>query len=107
VAFGSVQEAIKVAPEVNVLLLDSGNQSLPVKELGGTGRVHDWALSARIVKHSQVPVFLAGGLNAQNVGDAIRSVKPYGIDLCTGVRTDGKLDEHKLRAFMGAVRAAA
>jgi len=103
----SEEEALEAAREVDVLLLDSGNQSLPVKELGGTGRTHDWTLSAEIVKKSKVPVFLAGGLNAENVDDAIRSVRPFGVDLCTGVRTDGILDERKLIRFMAAVSAAA
>lgn len=102
----SVGEALEVAAEVDALLLDSGNPSLAVKELGGTGRVHDWTLSARIVEASPVPVFLAGGLTATNVGDAIRSVRPYGVDLCTGVRTAGKLDDRKLSEFMDAVAAA-
>ncbi len=99
----SVAEALEVARHVDAVLLDSGNQSLAVKELGGTGRTHDWALSADIVKQSPVPVFLAGGLNAGNVADAIRAVRPYGVDLCTGVRTAGSLDENKLGDFMHAV----
>ncbi|GGY04585.1 N-(5'-phosphoribosyl)anthranilate isomerase [Litchfieldella qijiaojingensis] len=103
----SVSEARQVAPEVDALLLDSGNQSLPVKELGGTGRTHDWSLSARIAEVSPVPVFLAGGLNAENVGEAIATVRPFGVDICTGVRSDGKLDERKLRQFMEAVKDAA
>lgn len=102
----SVAEAEDAAREADVLLLDSGNPSLPVKELGGTGRTHDWTLSAEIVKKSRVPVFLAGGLNADNVGEAIRSVRPFGVDLCTGVRTDGALDEIKLARFMSAVSVA-
>ena len=99
----SVAEALKAAREVDALLLDSGNQTLPVKELGGTGRTHDWSISARIVRESPVPVFLAGGLSAANVGEAIRSVRPFGVDLCTGVRTAGALDERKLLQFMEAV----
>lgn len=101
----SVAEAVGIAPEVDALLLDSGNQSLAVKELGGTGRVHDWSLSAQIVERSPVPVFLAGGLNADNVGEAIRAVNPFGVDICTGVRADGKLNEYKLKRFMAAVHA--
>ena len=103
----SVAEASQAAPAVDALLLDSGNQSLPAKELGGTGRTHDWHVSARIVEKSPVPVFLAGGLDSANVIEAIRSVRPFGVDLCTGVRTVGKLDERKLRQFMDAVAAAA
>lgn len=101
----SVPEALRVARAVDALLLDSGNQSLPVKELGGTGRTHDWSLSANIVSESPVPVYLAGGLNANNVAEAIRTVRPFGVDLCTGVRTAGALDEQKLIRFMEAVTA--
>jgi phosphoribosylanthranilate isomerase len=89
---------------VDGLLLDSGNPGLPVRELGGTGRVHDWSLSRRIVADSPVPVFLAGGLNPGNVEEAIRQVRPFGVDVCTGVRTEGRLDEAKLREFCRAVR---
>ena len=95
----AVGEAISVAPDVDAILLDSGNQSLAIKELGGTGRVHDWALSRNIRDAVNVPVFLAGGLNAENVASAIRQVEPFGVDVCSGVRTEGKLDESKLRNF--------
>jgi len=79
-----------------------GNQSLAVKELGGTGRVHDWTLSARIRESAGVPLFLAGGLRAENVAEAVRAVEPFALDVCSGVRTDGALDAVKLRAFMAA-----
>ena len=102
----AVAEAVDIAPMVDGLLLDSGNPTAPVKELGGTGRVHDWALSRRIVAEAPCPVFLAGGLKADNVAEAIRHVHPYGVDLCTGVRTDGALDAAKLAAYMGAVATA-
>ena len=101
-----VAEAIGAAVLVDGLLLDSGNPAGRVKELGGTGRVHDWALSRRIVAGAPCPVFLAGGLNADNVAEAIRHVRPYGVDLCTGVRTEDALDPAKLTAFMAAVAAA-
>ncbi|WP_425615477.1 phosphoribosylanthranilate isomerase [Anatilimnocola sp. NA78] len=100
----SFDEACQIAERgVNALLLDSGNPSLAIKELGGTGRVHDWSISRRIVTAVKVPVFLAGGLNAGNVAEAIRSVRPFGIDVCSGVRTKGELDEQKLSAFMTAI----
>ncbi|MBI2946645.1 MAG: phosphoribosylanthranilate isomerase [Verrucomicrobia bacterium] len=102
----SVREAIALAQQVNALLLDSGNPSLPVKELGGTGRVHDWSLSRRIREESPVSVFLAGGLNAGNVAEAVRAVSPFGLDLCSGVRTHGHLDEVKLKTFFEAVTVA-
>ena len=100
----SVDEAIAVAPEVDAVLLDSGNQSLAIKELGGTGRTHDWNLSRRIREAIEAPMFLAGGLNPANVGRAIREVQPFGIDVCSGLRTDGALDRHKLSTFMREIR---
>lgn len=99
----AVDEALRIAPVVDALLLDSGNPNLSVKQLGGTGRTHDWQLSRRIVDQSDTPVFLAGGLNAENVRRAIAEVQPYGLDLCSGIRTDGKLDERKLAGFFRAV----
>jgi phosphoribosylanthranilate isomerase len=96
----SAHEALAVAGDVDALLLDSGNPNLAVKQLGGTGRRHDWAISRRIVDASPVPVYLAGGLNASNVREAIDIVRPFGVDVCSGVRTDGKLDEAKLAEFM-------
>ena len=95
----SYEEALSVAPHVDALLLDSGNQNLAVKELGGTGRTHDWRLSRRIVEASRAPVFLAGGLKDENVADAIATVRPFGLDVCSGVRTDGRLDASKLKRF--------
>lgn len=95
----AVPDAVAVAPYVDALLLDSGNQSLAVKELGGTGRIHDWMVSKRIRELVAVPVFLAGGLNAANVAEAIRLVGPAWVDVCTGVRTNGALDEGKLGGF--------
>lgn len=95
----SVEEAALVAHHVDAILLDSGNQALAVKELGGTGRAHDWIISKRIRESVDVPVFLAGGLKAENVREAVDQVKPFGVDLCSGVRTKGRLDEEKLGAF--------
>lgn len=102
----SVDLALERAPRVDALLLDSGNPDAAVRELGGTGRVHDWALSRAIVEASPAPVFLAGGLRAENVAGAIDAVRPYGVDVCSGVRTDGRLDEAKLGAFVAAMHEA-
>ena len=99
----SIEEALSAAGEADALLLDSGNPYLAVKELGGTGRVHDWRLSRRIVEQSPLPVFLAGGLNAGNVREAIDTVRPFGVDVCSGVRSDGRLDPKKLAEFFHAV----
>ena len=84
---------------VDAILLDSGNPNLKVKELGGTGRVHNWKLSRQIRENSKCPVFLAGGLNPENVRQAIEEVQPFAVDVCSGVRTDGKLDRQKLELF--------
>ena len=92
-----------MAEYVDAILLDSGNPKLAVKELGGTGRRHDWKLSRQIVETCGKPVFLAGGLNADNVKEAVETVQPYGVDICTGVRTDGTLDERKLDDFFSSV----
>lgn len=102
----ALRQAVAVAPAVDAILLDSGNPSLATKELGGTGRAHDWAVSRRIRDSVDVPVFLAGGLNAGNVHSAIQQVSPFGVDACSGLRTNGALDESKLAAFMRAVRDA-
>ena len=99
----SFAEALSVAPHVNALLLDSGDQSLAVKELGGTGRTHDWGVSRRVVEASPVPVFLAGGLKPENVAAAVSTVRPFGLDVCSGVRTGGRLDREKLTRFFAAV----
>ena len=99
----SIDEALKVSEKVDALLLDSGNPNLAVKELGGTGRTHNWAISRKIVEQSKVPVFLAGGLNAENVREAIEIVQPFGVDVCSGVRTAEKLDHKKLETFFRAV----
>jgi len=100
----SMDEAEAIAHQVDAILLDSGNQKLPVKELGGTGRTHDWSLSRKIRERIAVPMFLAGGLTPDNVAQAIEEVGPYGLDLCSGVRTGSKLDEGKLQRFFAAVR---
>lgn len=100
-------DAEEAAPHVDALLLDSGNPTLAVKELGGTGRAHDWALSRRIRDAVfPLPLWLAGGLNAGNVAQAVQRVQPHGVDLCSSVRHEGRLDAGRLAAFMGALAAA-
>jgi len=97
---GSVDLAVKLSGMVDALLLDSGNPNLKVKELGGTGRVHNWNLSRQIRENSKCPVFLAGGLKPENVRHAIEEVQPYAVDVCSGVRSNGMLDKNKLDAFV-------
>lgn len=99
----SIDEAVELAESVDAILLDSGNPKLEIKELGGTGRKHDWRLSRKIVESIDKPVFLAGGLDHANVLEAIETVRPFGLDLCSGVRTGGKLDRRKLERFFEAL----
>ena len=101
----SVQQAFNVSEEVDALLLDSGNPKLAIKELGGTGRVHDWSVSRRIREMVNIPVYLAGGLTPENVANAIDTVGPFAVDVCSGVRTNGRLDENKLSGFFHATES--
>lgn len=103
----AVEEAQAVAPFVDAILLDSGNPDLQVKELGGTGRTHDWLISRRIRDEIGIPVWLAGGLRPDNVAQAVALVHPHGLDVCSGVRVNGRLDADKVRAFIAAARNAA
>lgn len=102
----AIKEAERIAPHVDAILLDSGNPNLAVKELGGTGRTHNWRISRMIRESIDVPLFLAGGLNADNVRAAIEEVAPFGLDICSGVRTNGRLDESKLARFFENIRRA-
>lgn len=99
----SIKEAIEISNYVDAILLDSGNPNLSVKELGGTGRTHNWELSREIRKAIPIPLFLAGGLNKDNVRQAIETVQPFGLDLCSSVRTEGQLDQQKLKDFFNAI----
>ncbi len=99
----SITQAVAVAPLVDMILLDSGNPALKIKELGGTGRTHNWRLSKIIRERIKVPLFLAGGLNPGNVSEAIMAVQPYGVDLCSGIRTNGRLVGAGLSAFFDSV----
>jgi phosphoribosylanthranilate isomerase len=94
------------APHVDAFLLDSGRPTASTPVFGGTGKTHDWRVSADFARASPRPVFLAGGINAANVEEAIRRVRPYGLDLCSSVRSNGLLDVGRLTAFMDAVRRA-
>lgn len=100
----AIPEALAAGSHADALLLDSGRPKAAIKELGGTGRVHNWEISRAIVDGSTIPVYLAGGLNAGNVRDAIDAVRPFGVDICSGVRTDGQLDEAKLVNFVNEAR---
>jgi phosphoribosylanthranilate isomerase len=103
----ALAQSRQVSLLVDAILLDSGNPSLSIKELGGTGRAHDWAVSRKIRDGVSIPVYLAGGLNPANVAQAIAQVRPFGVDVCSGLRVDGRLDPKKLEQFMRAVRESA
>lgn len=103
----SVGEAERVAPYVDAILLDSGNPTAAVKELGGTGRIHDWSISRAIRDAVHVPVFLAGGLRASNVAEAVAAVRPFGVDVCSGVRVEGRLDADAVQRFISTARDSA
>jgi phosphoribosylanthranilate isomerase len=100
----SIKEAIEISNYVDALLLDNGNPNLSVKELGGTERTHNWELSREIGKSIPIPLFLAGGLNENNVRQEIKTVQPFGLDLCSGVRTNWKLDQEKLKKIFKAIK---
>ncbi len=102
----SINKALQIHEQVDAILLDSGNPYATVKTLGGTGNTHNWEISRVLVKKVRVPVFLAGGLHADNVAEAIKTVNPFGVDVCSGVRTNGKLDIQKLQAFMNIAKYA-
>lgn len=100
----SLDEAMEATEGADYLLLDSGRPGAAVAELGGTGRVHDWSVSARIVERSTVPVLLAGGLRPDNVAEAVAAVRPFGVDVCSGLRdADGGLVPQRLKAFSRAL----
>ena len=100
----SITEALAIQNDVDAILLDSGNQSKQVKELGGTGKTHNWEVSCKIREKLDIPIFLAGGLKPSNIAQAISQVHPFGIDLCSGVRTNGKLDEIKLQQLFSNIK---
>ena len=99
----AVQEAIEISEFVDAILLDSGNPNLSTKVLGGTGKTHNWDLSKKIRENISIPTYLAGGINKDNIRMAIDQVQPYGIDLCSSVRTNGQLDERKLEELFKAL----
>ena len=101
----SLKEAESISPYIDALLLDSGNPNLQIKELGGTGRIHDWSVSKLICENVNKPVFLAGGLNPDNIEEAVQTVHPYGVDVCTGLRSNSFLNEDKLKSFISKIRS--
>jgi len=101
----AIQHAIDIQDYIDAILLDSGRPDKQIKILGGTGNIHNWNISRNIVNLISKPVWLAGGLNPDNVIEAYHKVKPYGIDLCSGLRSNKKLDEEKLNRFFVAINS--
>ncbi len=104
---GAVDAAKHAAQSVDVILLDSGKPSTAARTLGGTGETHDWAISRQIIEAVPIPVFLAGGLGPDNVAAAVAAVRPYGVDICSGIRDKAdayQLVPEKLEAFAAALR---
>ena len=99
----SIEDALTVSRFVDALLLDSGDKESEIKELGGTGRIHNWDISKDIREKAHSPIFLAGGLNPNNVINAITKVQPFGVDVCSELRTNGILDEKKLAEFIRVI----
>ena len=100
-----VEEYLQHTESLDAILLDSGSP----EARGGTGKPFDWRLAVPLVSRirAEMPVIIAGGLNPENVGEAIRLFQPWGVDVASGVeREAGKKDEAKLRAFTAAVRTA-
>ena len=97
---------VEAVSHAHMLLLDSGNPDAAYgRQLGGTGRIHDWSHSARIIRDCPIPVWLAGGLTPENIEEAICSTRPYGVDVCTGLRPNGALDPALLERFISRVHA--
>jgi len=98
-------QVARLAPWVDAFITDTYDPATGAT--GATGRTHDWAVSRRLVECSSRPVILAGGLNAENVAEAIRVVGPAGVDAHTGVEgADGRKCRNRVGRFVAAARAA-
>jgi phosphoribosylanthranilate isomerase len=97
---GTIHGGLPESDYLDFLLLDTVSH-----QIGGTGKTHNWATSARLVEQSTVPVLLSGGLSSSNVCDAIRAVKPYGVDVASGVESSpGRKSKEKIERFMRNAR---
>lgn len=99
----SIDTAQQYATVVDAIVLDTVN--LATDQVGGTGQTHDWSLSRQIVEQLPIPVILAGGLTPDNVGEAIRRVRPYGVDVNSGTKgCDGYKDHARLQRFIAGAK---
>jgi phosphoribosylanthranilate isomerase len=85
---------------VDALLVDSTDESGG----GGTGETHDWERARALVDSLETPVILAGGLAPGNVGRAVRTVRPYAVDVASGVERDATVDPERVRSFVAAAK---
>jgi len=98
----AIRTAKRYEPYADALILDTRTR----ERIGGTGIPHDWNISATIVANSAIPVILAGGLTPENVTEAIRRVRPYGVDVHSGVKKDGVRSPERTLAFAREARSA-
>lgn len=101
----AVQEARVLERRVDALILDTYDPATGRR--GATGKTHNWRISRQIVEAVRAPVILAGGLTPENVAEAIAVVRPWAVDVHTGVEdSDGRRNLRKMRAFIAAAKAA-
>ncbi len=99
----SIEKAKEYQDSADAIALDTLNKETGVR--GGTGKTHDWNISKKIVESISIPVILAGGLNPENVADAVKTVHPYGLDVNSGVSNpDGSKNIEKVKAFVQAAK---
>lgn len=99
----AIAQAREMAGVADALVLGSTNPEPPFRWTSPHGRTHDWTISRRIVESAQIPVILSGGLTARNVADAVRFVRPYGVEVCSSVRRNGRLEKSLLVEFLESV----
>jgi len=104
VAAGMPPDAIVAECEIGTAAACLLDTAVP-GEQGGTGKVFDWEVAREVAR--QLPCFLAGGLTPENVTSAVRLVRPWAVDVSSGIETNGRKDAARMREFVEAVRAAA
>lgn len=95
----SMQQVDFFANSSDAILLDTINNV--TDQVGGTGKTHNWEIDRKIVEHTNAKIIIAGGLNPNNIKEAIHKIKPYGVDVNTGVQNkNGLKDYEKLKEFI-------